>query len=560
MKAARLGGAAGASAVAVGILAFYAARLFMPLPIFAADEAAYLIHGLYAPELVARNPYVATINTGASLSLVRIAYRLGGDYIVWDRLADSAVYLSGLLALWGFSARGFGAWERWALLLIAIGFPYYRFAFSNLPEGLYVGVVALMGVATAQLYQRRPMVHAVTIGALAALLVLIKPHGVAMVAAMAVVAVLESQFSRRPGQLAVRIGLFAATFLVLGNLIQHGAHEPVENPLTFFVGGFYGQRVGADLALRAVWYGGLTLGSMAAALALLAGAPLVIGLGDLLGRWRRAGGGLQLTGDDLAFLLFVLGATATLPMVAIFMSKIANDASETARLGGRYFEFFAPLIWLTAGPALARFDARRNRTTGLAAAGVVAAGLAGLLVSLRAGVVLLPWDSASLTAFFAADPVRAALTEPLPFRGLAVLATLLAAAALVMGARPAWIGAGHILALGVLSTALDAQWIGPMVAERTALNQDIAAIRPRLPPEAGSVLLLATDANDGHLAFLQLQARPRVILGPPAQAPLQALAGISAVVTSSPATPPGSGWRQSYSGSVLSLYERASQP
>jgi hypothetical protein len=256
------------------------------------------------------------------------------------------------------------------------------------------------------------------------------------------------------------------------------------------------------------------------------------------------------------FLLLVLSLAATLVMVTLFALKIASTPGESERLWGRYFEYFTPLIWLAAAPALARPIGRR---TAWACTAVTLAGLAGLSLSFRAGIVLFPWDSSALTAFFAPDPVRAPLGPEMPYRALAVAATVLAAA-LLLKARPAYVGLGLVLALGALSTRLDHIWQGPMVRQRYALERDIEAIVPRLPPEPAPVVLLAPDANDGHLGFLRLQARPHVVQGAPSRVAPAELVVARAVVVSGPETPPAGPWRRTFKGEALSLFEPVAAP
>jgi hypothetical protein len=256
------------------------------------------------------------------------------------------------------------------------------------------------------------------------------------------------------------------------------------------------------------------------------------------------------------FVLLVLSLIATLAMVTIFAMKISSTPSETKRLWGRYFEFLAPMIWLAAAPALARPAAPRVR---LACSAVMLAGLAGLIASFRAGIVLFPWDASILTAFFHSDPVRAAAEFSIPFRGLAIAVSLAAAGALALRARPLQAGVGLILALGVLSTWLDHIWVGPMAAQRNALEHDVRALAPRLPP-TGDIVLLAPDENTGHLGFLRLEARPRVLLGPPGRTPLALLIGAQAVVAAGSEAPPGGPWTRAYQGSELSLYRPATTP
>jgi hypothetical protein len=545
-----------AACATLAILGFYASRLLMPLPIYAADEGAYLIRAIYSDPVVALNPSVASVNNGVHLSVIRAVYRLGAPFIVGDRLVNAAAYLGGLLLLWRASAAGLPRRDQLALLLIAVGFPYYRFAFSNLAEGLFVGILALLCVTTGRWYRARPLVHAVASGGLAAALVLVKPNGMATVAALAALAVLDAAASGGWRRLPLRALLFGVTFFVVGNLIQIAAEAPAAHPLAFFVGDLYGGQLASHAPPGALGLGLLTLESMVSAMALLAGAPAIVGLAELVGRGRASRGRFEATGRDLVFVLLVLSLFATLAMVTIFAMKIASTPGETKRLWGRYFEFLAPMIWLAAAPVLARPAAPRVR---LACAAAMLAGLAGLIVSFRAGIVLFPWDASILTAFFHSDPVRAAAEFSLPFRALAIAVSLAAAGALALRARPLQAGLGLILALGALSTWLDHIWVGPMAAQRNALERDLRALTPRLPP-TGDVVLLVPDENEGHLGFLRLEARPRVLLGPPGQTPPALLIGAQAVVAAGPETPPGGPWTRTYQGSELSLYRPVATP
>ncbi len=547
-------GLAAAACGALAILGFYASRLGMPLPIFAGDEAAYLLRALYPPEIMAANPYVANVNNGVHLSVIRAVYEMGLPFVVADRLVNAAAYLGGLLMLWRSSTARLPRAEQLALALIALAFPYYRFAFSNLAEGLFVGVFVLLLLATGRWYRSQPLFHALVAGSVAAALVLVKPNGMAVVAALAAVALLDAAASGGWRRLPLRVLAFAAAFFTVGNLIQLGAQEPASHPLAFFVGDFYS----GDLALRpvpdAAGLAALYLGSMVAAVAVLAGAPIVIGLADLCGRWRTARGRFMADGCDLVFVLVLLSMAATLVMVTLFTVRTAWTPSERLRLWGRYFEFFAPMLWLAAARALAQPMGRR---TAWACAAVMLAGLAGLLASLQAGIVLFPWDSSVLTAFFQPDPVRAPLGDGPPYRLLASAATVAAAAALRLGLRPAQAGLALTLALAALSTRLDHLWIGPLVQYRYAFERDVRALSPMLPPAPAEVVLLASDGNDGHLGFLRLNARPLVYLGSPSLTPPGVLVAAAAVVVSGPETPPGGPWVRTFKGEKLSVFRPA---
>jgi hypothetical protein len=550
-------GLAVAVAATLAILAFYASRLFMPLPIFAADEAAYLIRALYTDQMVAKYPDVVALNDGVHLSVIRAVYEIGAPYIIGDRLVNGAAYLGGLLLLWRASVAGLAWADRAVLLLIAVGFPYYGFAFSNMAEGLFVGVLVLLCLVTRRWYRTRPIVHALVGGALAAILVLVKPHGLTTVVALALVAAADAAAARDWRSLPVRMILFAVAFFVTGNLIQIGADEPAAHPLTFFMGGFYDGQLAVPTPPSTVPLGLLELGAMTSSIALLAGPAILIGLCDLVGRWRTRRPRFQAEGADLVFLLLAVSLAGTLAMVAIFAMKVASSPGETYRLWGRYFEFFVPLLWLAAGPALARPISRRMTW---ACGAVMLAGLSGLLLSFQAGIVLFPWDSTILLSFFHADPVRAPLGLPTPYRAIAVAATLLAAGALALRARPAWVGMALILTLGGLSSYLDHVWLAPLVQQRYAMERDIRTILPTIASEAGDMVLLAPDANEGHLGFLRFSARPRVLLGPPAQTPPSTLADAQVVLVSGPDVPPGGPWVRTYKGEDLSVFRPAPSP
>jgi hypothetical protein len=547
-------GAGLALAATSAILIFYAVRLAMPLPIFASDEGAYLIRALWPDEVVANNPFVTAITNGVHLSLIRASFFASHQhFIVIDRLANSAAYLGGLLLLWAYGARDVGGRNRLALLLVVLGFGYYRFAFSNMAEGPFVGVLALITVATGRWWRTRPRLYALVAGLLCAVLVLIKPHGVGEVAALVALALIDAAVRGGWRRLAGQAVIFSAAFYGLGNLIQWLAEEPVRSPLAFYMSDFYDGALGETPPAGALRLGVIELCGMVAASAILAGAPIVIGLSDLWRRWREDGRRLQPTPADLMLVVLVLGLGARLAMVTIFAMKIAATESETLRLWGRYFEFFAPMIWIAAAPALAR---PIGRATALAAGVVTLLGLAGLMAAFTAGVVLFPWDSSVLTAFFQPDLTRAPIGVKVPYRAISAALTTLAAVAYALRARPAYVGLALTLALSVTSTWLDHVWVGPMVHLRTALDQDATVIRDMLPPAPAPVILLAPDANDGHLGFLRLEARPAVLLGPPGQATPAQLAGAQAVIVSGPEPPRGL-WTRAYHGEVLSLYRPA---
>lgn len=536
------------------VLGFYLNRVFAPLPLYAGDEGAYLIRALYPPEAAARNPFAPELANGLYFLVIRAVRALSLHYLAWLRLIGLAAYVGGVLLAWRATTPTLPRPERLTFLLLALAFPYYRFVVTALPEGLYVLLLGLLAWTTAGLYRRRPLVHAALAGVLCAALVLTKPHGMAVVAGLAALIVLESLASRRLALAGLRLAVSGAAFLAVGNAIQALAQQAVASPLRFFVGRFYDVALNVAPPPGAFGLAALTAAGMAATVALFAGPPIVAGVLDIAA--RRRGGEREADGADLVFVLLLLSLAATVAMVTVFAFKVAYSPGETRRIWGRYFEFFVPLLWLATAPSFARL-ADRRRVLGLASAGVMLAGLAGLYACFGVGVVLYAWDGGALTAFFRPHPERALITVRLPYREIATALTLAAALALALKVRPGRVGAAYILALAVVSTQLDDFWIGPMARARAEFAGEIQAARALLPTGPGRAAVFVKDNNDAHLSFLALDGQVQIALAPPEGVEATAAAPYERVVTVRDLPGPP-GWRKLYEGWQLKVWEKAS--
>ncbi|RYG02117.1 MAG: hypothetical protein EON94_06495 [Caulobacteraceae bacterium] len=184
---------------------------------------------------------------------------------------------------------------------------------------------------------------------------------------------------------------------------------------------------------------------------LLAGIPALAGLLRIEMRWRwiaeRKLRPFRLERQEIAFLLVLLSLIAVLGMTAIF------EPAETGRIAGRDFEFFTPLLWLTAAPFIAELDRAGARWWRIAMGLVAAVGLAGLMICLASGATTLPWDTAALCAFAWGSP------STVPYFALACIVVLAASVATAFTAWPTqriWLGC--LVALAVLSTRVDIDW------------------------------------------------------------------------------------------------------
>jgi hypothetical protein len=251
---------------------------------------------------------------------------------------------------------------------------------------------------------------------------------------------------------------------------------------------------------------------------------------------------------------------ATVCMAAVYTAKVASAPSEMKRLWGRYFEFFTPLVWLSASAFIERRERSMTWRSRLVLAAIPLVGLGGLLLSFRLGVVLFPWDATALTAFFKPDPARAGFVERIPFRPLMVMATLLAVAAIAAGARLSRVWLPYTVALGLLSTVFDATVTGWMVQQQTELHGDLRAAAAVLKGARGETLALTSDANDADIVFMGFASHPRVLVDAPATVPAHELAGVETLITVRVADPPAEVWRRTFKGRQVSIFERRATP
>jgi hypothetical protein len=543
---------------AAAVLAFYCNRIFMALPLYAVDEGAYLIRALVPPELVARYPYVADVQNPVFLAIIRLAHRATEYSLEWLRTLNLAAYVAGIGLVYIATTRGLPRREALGVLLLALAFPYYRFVVTALPEGWYVGLLGLVVLATAWWWRRRPLAHAAVAGALSAALVLTKPHGLAVMAALGGFILIDAVLARRGlVRTAVRLGVLVAAFLAVGNLLTRLLGADVQHPVLFFMSGAYSGILGIAPSADGVRLGVLNVAAMTAAVAMLAGLPLVLGLLHLARRWRirRGGRRFELDGREAAFLLLILSLGATIAMVGIFAMKVANNPGETLRLWGRYFEFFVPMIWLAAARPMLWWDRQRSWPARLAAAGVVLLGLLGLLLSFRAGIALYPWDATAINAFFEPVALRTFDPDDIPYRAMAIGVTLVAVAAAVVGLRFQLVWTAWFVALGLLSTATDHAWVRGMVAQREAMADELHVLDVLAP---GQPTVVVNDANEGHLMFLDREGAVTVVIGQPQQSIARfAGAPVVAVLQPRPAEP---GWRRIYVGPAASIFQPETTP
>ena len=539
------------TAAAIAVALVYLDRVFLEAPLYTGAESTHLVHALFGKTLAARPDLLPQAqSTGDTLFglLIRALTYATQNLLPWLRILGAAAYFGGL-ALALASVRTSMDRPGWiAAALVALAYPYYRFAAAALPEGWYVLLLGAAVLATARLYGPRPIAHAALAGVLVGALTLLKPQGPALGIALLLLAVVDLLLGRRDLRIFVgRIAVLAAAFLASVNLLQLAANQASSEPLTFYLEHRYDGLLEGAISQDGWIAGARGLVAMAASCVMLAGIPALTGLlrVEMRWRWHRGRGRFFLTPHEASFLLVLFTAALTLVLTALLGT---GEAANPTRIWGRQFEALVPLLWIAAAPFIGEFDRAGGRWWRLAMGAVPVVGLSVLTACLLGGVVPRAWDAAALSAFSLESPITAILA------GAIVVAAGAATAFRTWPVMGVWLTA--FAALAALSTALDVRWERATSAARGALAQDLTAAAAIIEQRPGGVALLAQDPIQARLAYLRLRARPITVQAAPDAARLTEID----TVVSLGAQAPGPGWKVSFHGAGLTVYTRQTGP
>ncbi|WP_162244255.1 MULTISPECIES: hypothetical protein [unclassified Phenylobacterium] len=535
-------------ALAAAVIALvYADRVLLDLPLYVGAETSHLVHALYGKTLAARPDLLPQAqNLGDTLFglIIRALTYATQNLLPWLRILSAAAYFGGLALVLASVRPSLDRDSAIGVLILALAYPYYRFAAAALPDGWYIGLLGAAVFATARLYGARPLAHAALAGALVGAMTMLKPQGPAVGFAFLALAVVDLLLGRRDFRIFLgRVLTLVAAFLLSINLLQLAANQAAAGPLGFHLDHRYGALLTGAATPDGWVTGARALVAMVSASVMLAAVPGLTGLlrVEMRWRWHRSRGRFFLAPHETTFLLVLLTLVATLALTALLA---AGEAADPSRIWGRQFEALIPLLWLSAAPFIGEFDRAGGRWWRMAMGAAPVVGMAGLAACLAGGLVPRAWDAAALSAFALDQPVTA---------GLAALAIIAAGAATAFGrwtVQTIWLGA--FAALAVLSTALDVQWERGGAAARRAMGDELTAAAIIVAQRPGGVAIVAREPIPARLAYWRLRARPITVLAKPNAAALGEIDTVVAIRSRAP----GAEWRAAFRGRELTVYTR----
>lgn len=531
----------GLAALTAGLIALiYVNAAFGDAPIYPGAETGHLIRALYGPAAGhAQLGLGAADDTAFSLIIRGLTY-LTHSLAPWLRLLGGAAYLGGLLLVFQAVRQNLAPGPALGFLLLALAYPFHRFAFAALPEGWYVAALGAAVLLTARTYLTQPLIHGLAAGGLAAALILLKPQGLAVAGAFVLLAVFDLTLGRRSLRtFAGRLVSLAVGFLVAANGVHLLAEGSVAaQPLSFYLAERHRPFVDGVIGPAGWIAAARGLAAMISGAVLLAAVPAVTGLLRIEFRWlwTRRQGRFALEPQETTFLFVLLCLVLTIPLTAALATS-----GDPNRIWGRQFEALVPMLWLAAAPFVVEFENGGGRRWRWVMAGAPIVGLAGLAICLLDGATPLARDAAALSAFMPPYFPAAA--------GLIIAAGL----AIVFTRWPVWrIWLALFVALAAIATASDLAWRANESTRRSQMSAELTAADAIVSQRRGEVIVLAPNTVDARLAYLKLRARPDAVTTLPTE---PRLAMADTAVAMGPIAPAGL-WRVIFRGETVTIFAR----
>ena len=325
-------GAALAALAAIVFVLAAASALRTTFPLVLADEANYLLPTLHG--YGAANFERWSILSAIPNHLYYAIYRTlaGPDLYLHAKVLNAAFLAASVYPIYGVARTRLPAGEATLLAALGAAAPVTSYARYFMPEALYQLGFWLAVLVVLRTLPRSAPLAGLAAGMATGALSLVKPHALALAAAMAVfLALREGGWRRRLGAACLVVATCAVTRTLFVAVLTGDAEAALAGP------GYSGMLQGGFAAWPALRN---ALGHLAALL-LLASAPLwVVSRHVGLALVRRA------PADDVALLaLCVLGALVAMTVVfSTSVYALAPDTERITRLHGRYYAFALPLL------------------------------------------------------------------------------------------------------------------------------------------------------------------------------------------------------------------------
>lgn len=504
------------------LLAWHLARaVSSPSPLYGGDEYAYLISGVFLDHLsnvTAADPSLQRINNPLFLKLVYLASHLTTRPAAIIKLLNVASYALTILLLTVALARTTNHARGVAFAAVAFVLPSSTYAVSMMPDPMFYAVAMLALTAPVLMPSSLRWLTNFLPGAMTAVALLIKPHGLALLAALPLaLAYLASSSCDRERRwresaravLTFSVGVYVVLIAAAPFLVGRLVITP-----TYFLGDMYSHiAVGMTGAIATRLYesGRLLIGSIL--LILLYVGPFIFMVGaSLLTSAKDPPSSLNRKFRYLTLAILLVSA-ATLGMVAMFTASQALEF-EKNRLHGRYYaHIYLLIVWaalmipnwarvLDSGPRLRLFK------HSISTQQVLALSWATMIVVVPIALSaynIYPWDNPEAMPFYRVKQSTWKWTGGLHGLEWIALAALFAAA-IVIGFGPASVvmrsALAAVLAVFVAATLQTRLWQVEHLANVEHLSTTGRFIRTWLEKVPDREIAIVGQDRYGRMAYL----------------------------------------------------------
>jgi len=484
----------------------------LPSPIYPGDEYAYLRQGLDFPNITAnyeRDPGLQRLSNYAYFALIRTVDAAGIEPTIGIRMLNYGCLVAATLGLaWVFFGRTRAvSFAAYCTLITAL--PSSIRVLAVMPELPMLALYTLGTIGTIGLMKRSPNLAAILAAVTTAVLLYIKPHALAILAAWIgywICSILWIERSSPAHRRFLPLLVYASTltlFVASLNRILTGHFDMSPR----FIGTVYA-KTAVTLGTGSTWrtaFDEIFRYALFHLVVLLALFPLATAA--MLGSFwaviqRRSTGTMQ---EKLA--LFTLAGTfATIVMVAYFSFKAGLLVdTEGNRLFGRYFMHLFPiyvaLSCLVAWPRDPNDFGDIGRSINTRWFGLTWAISLFATWGISRNIHLFPWDYPELFGIFSAQNDYWQWTGPIwPRYAIAVGAIVAISACLAWPRKIAsWILAFSLLS-SLTSLYATASWQKFHLAANSPASRAAATIADLLGPQRLSISTLVGEDRYGRMA------------------------------------------------------------
>jgi phosphoglycerol transferase len=508
-------------------------NLALDSPLMPGDEYVYLSAAQTFPDSsqrLASDPYLPRIHSPVFAAYGRLLFALTARPELLLKalntlafVATALIYLSLLGAVRGPGRHSLAA----ALLLIT---PISAYTAYFMPESTYGLFFAVLAAIVVILFPARLIAGAAAAGAVVGTMLLIKPHAVALAAAVTLT--LLSQFAAprhlrpRPASLGVSLIVFLSSCYGTEVVLNAALMRQLQFDPLLFVGPVYQRSLAAGAAPLEWLRNTRELASIFGGHAIVLGALLAPAIAAAAAHVRRLyADSLQprQTREARLWLLIcfaVFAALTTVAMTAVFTSVVVRTFPHAhLRLQGRYYSFFLSLYFLIffAAPGRNAAEDGARKWDWVRFGGIAGVCAAVLLVFVHSRRTIYPFDfpEAFIFTSWQGLPGDTAQQARALFSYLAIAATALAYLLLAWrGQRARVIYPALLTALFAFDNVAVSRWQFKSSGDNLALRADARAAAERLAvPGRDRGVVIGPEWN-GPLAYylFNFRSSPRVLV------------------------------------------------